>query len=289
MAGTKGKGTTCSYCNHILVEHQRITGVPKKIGCLTSPHQIDIRERILIDSEKVSKSLFSHYVQELNHKINTLSNRPGFIAPPVPGYPGFLALLTLYIFLSEKVDVAILETGVGGERDSTNVFPCPVATGITTIGLDHVNVLGHTLEEIAWHKSGIFKNGSIAATVPQEEVILEVLQRRAGEKNVAGNLQVITDQAVLEYGVKVDPDMRYQRYNAGLAIFLAETYLKSEDPGFLMTGEIARSLQDVELLGRSQVLKDGDNTWYISGAHNDISLRETVSWFKQSTRQRGQA
>jgi folylpolyglutamate synthase len=80
----------------------------------------------------------------------------------------------------------------------------------------------------------------------------------------------------------VDPDMLYQRYNAGLAIFLAEAYLKSADPHFSMTGDIARSLQDVELLGRSQVLKDGENTWFISSGHNQISLKETISWFKQS-------
>lgn len=288
VAGTKGKGTTCSYCNRILVEHQRLTGAPKKIGCLTSPHQVDVRERILINNEKISKSLFSHYVRKLDQQINTLSSQPGLITPRVPGYPGFLALLALYIFILEKVDVAILETGIGGERDSTNVFPRPIATGITTIGLDHVNVLGHTVEEIAWHKSGIFKSGSLAATVPQDEVIFEVLQRRAEERNVAGELQVVTDQAVLEFGVKVDPDMHYQRYNASLAIFLAEAYLKSEDPRFIMTGEIARSLQDVELLGKSQVLEDGDNTWFISGAHNDISLRETISWFKRPSQQRRQ-
>jgi folylpolyglutamate synthase len=73
--------------------------------------------------------------------------------PPIPGYPGFLALLALYIFLSKKVDVMILETGIGGENDSTNIFLRPVATGITAIGLDHVKTLSDTLEKIAWHKS----------------------------------------------------------------------------------------------------------------------------------------
>ncbi|KAF4637066.1 hypothetical protein G7Y89_g1009 [Cudoniella acicularis] len=285
VAGTKGKGTTCYYCNRILVEHQRIAGNPRKIGCLTSPHQVDVRERILINNEKISKHLFSYYVRELDSKIGSLSSRLDLETPRTPKYPGFLSLLAIYIFILEKVDVAILETGLGGETDSTNVFPRPIATGITSIGLDHVDILGHTVEEIAWHKAGIFKRGSLAATVPQDEAVLQVLRKRAEERNVAGELQVITDGKVLEYGVKVDPDMRYQRYNAALAIFLAEAYLKSADPQFSMTGNIARSLQDVELLGKSQVLEDRENTWFVSSGHNQISLKETISWFKQSIQQ----
>jgi folylpolyglutamate synthase len=285
VAGTKGKGTTCYYCSRILVEHQKITGNPKKVGCLTSPHKTDVRERILINNEKISKRLFSYYIQELDSKINSLTSRPDLETPLIPKYPGFLSLLAIYIFILEKVDVAILETGTGGETDSTNVFPHPVATGITSIGLDHVDVLGHTVEKIAWHKAGIFKPGSIAGTVPQDRAVLQVLRERAVERNVAGELQVITDQKVIQHGVKVDPDMRYQRHNAGLALFLAEAYLKSVDPRFSMTGDIARSLQDVELLGRSQILRDGDSTWFISSGVNEISLKEAVSWFKQSIRQ----
>ena len=280
MAGTKGKGTTCYYCNRILVEHQRITGEPKRIGCLTSPHKMDVRERILINNEKISKPLFSYYVRMLDTKIYSLSSQLDLEIPRVPGYPGFLSLLAIYIFILEKVDVAIIETGMGGETDSTNVFSHPVATGITTIGLDHVYVLGHTVEEIAWHKGGIFKSGSLAGTVPQDEAVLKVLRKRAEERHVTGGLQVITDRKVHEYGVKVDPDMSYQRSNAALAIFLAEAYLKSADPRFSMTGDLARSLQDVELLGRSQIIDDGDNTWFISSGVNEISLKAAVSWFK---------
>lgn len=239
----------------------------------------------MINNEKISMPLFSHYVRELDSKINLLSSRQDVVTPLMPKYPGFLSLLAIYIFILEKVDVAILETGVGGETDSTNVFPHPVATGITSIGLDHVNVLGHTVEEIAWHKAGIFKGGSLAGSVPQDDPVLQVLRKRAEERHVAGDLQVINDRKVLDYGVKVNPDMPYQRYNAGLAIFLAEAYLKSVDPYFSMTGDIARSLQDVELLGKCQILRDGSYTWFINAAHNNISLKETVSWFKQSIRQ----
>lgn len=241
---------------------------------------MDVRERIMINSVKISKPLFSYYVRMLDTKIHSLSSQLDLETPRLPGYPGFLSLLAIYIFILEKVDVAILETGMGGERDSTNVFPHPVATGITTIGLDHVHVLGHTVEEIAWHKGGIFKSGSLAGTVLQDKAVLKVLRKRAEETHVAGGLQIITDRNALEYGVKVDPDMPYQRSNAALAIFLAEAYLKSTDSHFSMTSDLARSLEDVELLGRSQVVEDGDITWFISSAVNEISLKAAVSWFK---------
>jgi folylpolyglutamate synthase len=287
LAGTKGKGTTCYYLNQILVEHQKITGKPKKIGCLTSPHKMEIRERYLINNEKVSKPLFSYYVRLVDSTIRSLSTQKGLQTPPSPRFPAFAFLVGMTMFYFENVDLVVLETGMGGETDSTNIFPHPVATGITSIGIDHVHVLGHTREQIAWHKAGIFKQGSPAATVEQDEVVLEVLRKRAEERHVDGKLQVITDEQVLKYGIKVDPDMSYQRSNAALGLFLAETYLKSVDPYFEMTANLARSVQDVKLLGRAEVLKDRDRTWFVNSAVNDISLKEAVSWFKGSVQRSG--
>lgn len=79
--------------------------------------------------------------------------------PPMPGYFRFITLLAFHAFLEAKVDATILEVGVGGTYDSTNVVPKPVVTGVTALGLDHVAVLGKTLKEIAWQKGGIFKAG----------------------------------------------------------------------------------------------------------------------------------
>lgn len=241
---------------------------------------MDVRERILINNEKIPKPLFSHYVWKLDSKIRSLTSQQELESPSVPGYPGFLALLAIYIFISEKVDVVVLETGIGGERDSTNIFPRPAATGITTIGLDHTNVLGNTVEQIAWHKAGIFKHGSPAFAIVQDEAVLKVLRSRAVEKQIAGELQIVTDQKALEYNVRVSPNMHYQKLNASLAISLAESYLKSEDPEFSMTGDVARGLQEAELPGRCTVTSDKDNTWFVSVAHNVVSLVETVAWFK---------
>jgi folylpolyglutamate synthase len=285
VAGSKGKGTTCYYCNHLLNTHQTLIEGHKKIGCYTSPHQVDVRERIQINNTKIPKVLFSKYVRTLHNRIQSLKLQSEIETPPVPGYPGFLALLAIYIFVSEKVDVAIVETGIGGEKDSTNVFPNPVATGITTIGLDHVPTLGSTLEEIAWQKAGIFKPGSPAIAVEQDEAVLNVLRIRAREKHAAGDLQVVFDEPLRAYGVAVYPDRSYQRKNAALAIALAECYLSKEYPDDPMTATIARSLRDVVLPGRCQVIADKNNAWFVSIAHSELSVKETVAWFKETMQQ----
>lgn len=235
----------------------------------------------MINDERIPKWLFSSYVQKLHDKIQWHIQR-GCDTPAIPSYPGFLALLAIYIFVVEKFDVVVLETGIGGEEDSTNVFRRPVATGITSIGLDHVQVLGNTVEQIAWHKAGIFKPGSPAFAVEQDEAILDVFYKRAEERQVAGGLQVVTDHRVLAHGLKLTPDMHYQRLNAALAIALVESYLKSEDPRSSITDKLASSLQNTELPGRSQVIADHDNTWFISIAHSVISLIETIAWYKRA-------
>jgi folylpolyglutamate synthase len=279
VAGTKGKGATCYFCSHLLRTYQITKGKPGKIGCLTSPHLEEVRERIQINSEPVSKTLFVRYFREVWDRVQSLASRRD-LEISVPGYPGFLALLGIYTLLREKVDVAIVETGIGGERDSTNIFLRPVATGITTIGLDHVKTLGSTIEEIAWHKAGIFKFRSPAFTVVQDNAALRVLQERARKKRICGKLQIVGEEVTRDYGITIHPDMSYQRSNVALAIMLADTYLKSIDPGFLMTRDLACSLEQVKLPGRCEIRADQDNTWLLSVAHNELSLKETVAWLK---------
>lgn len=120
--------------------------------------------------------------------------------PLKPGYFRFMTLLAFHVFLQKKVNATILEVGVGGTYDSTNLVPTPVVTGITALGLDHTTVLGKTLAEIAWHKSGIFKvalllirvpplaqcpqQGVPAFSVTQPPEGMEVIERRAKELKV---------------------------------------------------------------------------------------------------------
>lgn len=135
-----------------------------------------VRERIRINGAPLSERKFAEFFFEVwdklvNHKeVRNLLLGPSFsgkserhdqkkvpTTPDMPGYFRFITLMAFHVFLSSKVNVTVLEVGVGGTYDSTNIVPKPVVTGITALGIDHVFVLGKTLPEIAWQKGGIFK------------------------------------------------------------------------------------------------------------------------------------
>lgn len=125
--------------------------------------------------------------------------------------------------MQEKVDAAVYEVGVGGELDSTNIIVHPAATGITTLGIDHVASLGDTIDQIAWHKAGIFKPGSPAFSVRQLKEAETVLEERAKERAV--HLQWVEPVPCLRK-VNIKPAEEFQFKNAALAVSLALTLLK---------------------------------------------------------------
>jgi folylpolyglutamate synthase len=257
------------------------------VGCLTSPHLSDVRERIRLDFTPISEDLFTRYFCEVYERIHDISDQqhryPEVEIPSIPGYPGFLALLGIYTFVKEGVQIAVIETGIGGENDSTNVIDHPTVTGITTLGMDHMNVLGNSLSDIAWHKAGIFKEGAPAFTVDEQNPsALEVLQRRSQEKRISGELNIVSENLVKGYGVTVIPDRPYQRLNASLALALCEVCLKTIDSSFSMTANIARILERTQLPGRNEIYKEGQDTWLLSAAHNELSMKESSQWFKET-------
>ncbi|RKP33125.1 Mur ligase, partial [Dimargaris cristalligena] len=150
IAGTKGKGSTAKFSESILGEAGRISSKEGlKMGMYTSPHLVEVRERIRLNGRPISQVLFAKYFYECWDAI-IANYKPGDTLRP--GYFHFLTLLAFHTFLREKVDVAILEVGIGGKYDSTNLVPRPVVCGITSLGLDHQSVLGNTLAEIAAQK-----------------------------------------------------------------------------------------------------------------------------------------
>jgi folylpolyglutamate synthase len=231
--------------------------------------------------------LFARYFFEIWNQMESHYRLSSDTSPSLPGYPGFLTLLAMYILVKEEVNVAIVETGIGGENDSTNVIPSPTVVGITKIGLDHVNVLGSELDSIAWHKAGIFKQDSPAYTVAQDGVALQVLKERAREKGISGALGIVSDRLVTEYAVTVSPDLAFQRQNASLAIVLAESFLKVIRPSFKMTQGLVRSIEKTELPGRSQIISAGKLVWHISSAHNEISIGEVARWYGDAVKHSG--
>lgn len=265
---------------------------------LISPHLIAVRERIRIDSAPISEALFARYFFDVWDRLGgdeastaTVSSDATVLDGAEPGsrpaYARYLTLLSYHVFLEEGVDVAVYETGIGGEFDSTNVVERPVASGISTLGIDHVVTLGNTIEEIAWHKAGIMKTGSRAFTVEQDPRAIEALRNRADEKNVS--LTVLGLDPRLK-GVKIRPNALFQKKNASLAVALAETVLARVDASFTpdethLPREFVDGLEHVVWRGRCEVLPQGKITWHVDGAHTADSLKMASRWFAEESAQ----
>lgn len=290
VAGTKGKGSTCAFVDSILSQYQQRHGGssngPRKTGLFTSPHLMAVRERIRIDSRPISEELFAKYFFQVWDRLEESREAPAdddedtpFGSKPV--YARYLTLVSWHAFLQEGVEVAVYETGIGGEYDSTNLVEKPVASGISTLGIDHVAVLGDTVEKIAWHKAGIMKTGCPAFTIEQLPGAEQVLVDRAKEKKV--DLKVLKIDPRLE-GVRIRPNAVFQKKNATLAIALAETALKKlglvkEIPQDRLPQEFIDGLEKCVFRGRCEVKQEKNVIWHLDGAHTADSLKMSSKWF----------
>ncbi|KAK3675269.1 hypothetical protein LTR78_004779 [Recurvomyces mirabilis] len=290
VAGTKGKGSTCAFTESILRAHGKNTGRPFRTGLYTLPHLIYPEERMRLDSIPMNRSLFAKYFFELYDNTPQLHHSFDATNPdPVARGPRNLQLyflLALHIFLSEKVDVAVIETHSGGEYDATNFILAPVVTAITTLGMDHIAMLGPTIKDIAWHKSGIFKPGAVALSTEQEagEEVIVVLRERAqaiGEdvRFVGQDSRLPADASALEPAV--------QRKNASLAISVVEAWLKhsGQSSNKVLSREgIKMGIEQWSWPGRFQIVPEGRNTWFLDAAHNEMSIGIAAQWFAESSK-----
>jgi dihydrofolate synthase/folylpolyglutamate synthase len=176
VAGTNGKGSVCATLDAVL----RAKGL--RVAVYTSPHLVDFRERFLIDGVPVGPERIVQFVEKWTPEVERL------------GATFFEATtaMAFEFFAEAEVDVAVIETGLGGRLDATNVIT-PLVAGVTTIDIDHVEYLGATLEEIAFEKAGIFKRGVAAVVGDPEAVIRRALASHARERGAAP-IRVIYDE-----------------------------------------------------------------------------------------------
>ncbi|KDQ64642.1 hypothetical protein JAAARDRAFT_28281 [Jaapia argillacea MUCL 33604] len=278
VTGTKGKGSTCAFTSSIL----RSAMPHWNVGLYTSPHIVAVRERVRVNGAPLSEEDFAKYFFEVWDRLdqNDVRQHPSTSAKPM--YFRYVTLVAYHAFLSLKLDAVILEVGVGGRYDSTNIVPKPVVAGVTALGLDHTNVLGKTIAEIAWQKGGIYKEGVPALTVNQPQEGMDVLRREAA--NLKASEFVVTSLIPGLSDVKLGLSGEHQVQNATLAVYLARTFLearsvpvKSDLPKAFVEG-----LEKARWPGRCQTVADPRHTattWYLDGAHTVESLDCCVQWF----------
>uniref|UniRef100_A0A8C9SW38 Folylpolyglutamate synthase n=1 Tax=Scleropages formosus TaxID=113540 RepID=A0A8C9SW38_SCLFO len=293
VAGTKGKGSTCAFTERILRNYGFRTGF------YSSPHLVQVRERVRIDGQPIGKELFTKYFWSVYGQLDESKDAYG---GSMPSYFRFLTLLAFHVFLQEKVDVAVIEVGIGGAYDCTNIIRKPWVCGISSLGIDHTSILGDTIEKIAWQKAGILKPGVPAFTVAQPPGPMVVLRERARE--IGCPLLVCPE---LDEYESPGPPLRlglaghHQRSNATLALQLCRNWLQRRGilgmylgegplcgdlhiiltPGFHCRSARHPGLAETEWPGRSHTIRHGPLTYFLDGAHTTGSVLACVRWFRK--------
>ncbi|EAW10273.1 tetrahydrofolate synthase [Aspergillus clavatus NRRL 1] len=298
IAGTKGKGSTSAFVSSILSQYtasqspelEQSSRKLSKIGLFTSPHLRFARERITIDNTPLSEEKFAQYFFEVWDRLEESARVAGEDAASLqtkPQYFRYLTLMAFHAYLSEGVDAAVIECGIGGEYDSTNVIEQPIVSAITSLGIDHTALLGNTVDEIAWHKGGIIKSGAKAFSAPQPASAEEVLRKRAQEKGT--QLQVVPRHPDL----RADGDIKlglagdFQYTNASLATaaaaeFLSKLGIENIPADFMekpLPPKFRKGLELARLGGRCETRRERDVTWYIDGGHTLESIKLAGQWF----------
>ncbi len=282
IAGTKGKGSVAAMIAQVL------TTSGYRTGLYTSPHLLTLRERIKLDGSLISEADFANTLTEIEPFIESMKQDATF--RQLTYFEAFTVLAFAY-FRKKQVDFQVLEVGLGGRLDATNVVPDPLVCVITSISFDHMQILGNTLGEIAREKGGIIKPGCWVVLSPQPDEAASVFYNICQEKK-AKVVQVgkdvtwhklssdLSQQSLVvngrmgRYQVAIPLLGDFQLENAAVAIAALEV-LASQ--GFAVSAaDIAKGLAQVNWPGRFQIVRRNPLV-VIDGAHNVASIRRLVS------------
>lgn len=278
VTGTNGKGSTIAFMRELFVAHG------KKVGTFTSPHIISIHDRICINGQPIADEDFIRIASQVKEMEKTLLETHDQLS-----FFELLTLIALIYFKEQRVDLVLLEVGIGGLLDTTNVVTGEIAV-ITSIGLDHQETLGDSLEEIAEQKAGIFKSGKkavIAKLAPEAEF---VCQKRAKELDVdlyqagqdfalkTGNFSSsLASFSQLEIGL----EGAYQQENAALALQTFLLFMASREER--VEEELTRqALKETHWAGRLERIRP---QIYLDGAHNLPALTRLVEFIQEKIQQ----
>ena len=278
IGGTNGKGSTIAFLKNMLEK------MGLRVGVFSSPYLIHYTDQIAINGESISEARLEVLMSEYRSLLE------GEYAPTLQGTTEFEIITTIAYdyFASEQVDVAIMEVGMGGLLDSTNVCQ-PILTGITTIGLDHVALLGDTLEAIAEQKAGIIKPGvtlvtgnivpEALAVIDQIAVVKQAPSLFYGDAYQVSHHESIATGEVFDYTSSVRQGRfqtgllgLHQIENAGMALTLLDAYCQETGRELPENDLVAQALEETSWPGRLEVVSRKP-LMILDGAHNPHAIK----------------
>ena len=278
VTGTNGKGSTIAFMRELFVSHG------KKVGTFTSPHIVSIHDRICINGQPILDADFirlANQVKKMEKRLLETHDQLSFFE--------LLTLIALLYFKEQEVDLVLLEVGIGGLLDTTNVVTGEIAV-ITSIGLDHQETLGNTLEEIAEQKAGIFKSGKsavIANLAPEAQIVCQKVAEDLGvtlyqaDQDFSFKSGHFSSSLVDLYQLKLGLEGAYQEENAALALqaFLLFMNQRGEE---VNEEDIRRALKTTSWAGRLETVTEHI---YLDGAHNLPALERLVEFIQEKVQQ----
>ena len=286
IGGTNGKGSTIAFLKNMLVK------LGLRVGVFSSPYLIHYSDQISINGESISKVKLEALMADYE---NLLEGEKSAVLQGTTEFEIITALAYDY-FAAEKVDVAIMEVGMGGLLDSTNVCQ-PILTGITTIGLDHVALLGDTVEAIAEQKAGIIKQGIPLVTGRIAPEALAVIDRIAEGKDApriaygtdyqVGHQESVVTGEVFDYTSPVRQGRfqtgllgLHQIENAGMALALLDIYCQEIGQELASDDLLAQALEETRWPGRLEVLSS-EPMMILDGAHNPHAIKALLTTLQE--------
>ena len=286
ITGTNGKTSTSRMIDSLL------TAFGMKTGRFTSPHLLDVRERISLEGHPITREGFVRAWEDIEPYVGMVDERSPQEGGPRLSFFEVFTIMAYAAFADYPVDAAVVEVGMGGRWDATNVIDASVAV-ITPIALDHTKWLGSTIEEIAREKAGIIKPGQIVVIMQQEEAVLDILLEQARsvdaiarvegrdfevvdrQMGVGGQMVTIRTPSAIYEDVFVPLFGQYQAHNAAAALVAVEAFMGGRG----LDGRIVeQGLMNASSPGRMQVVRHSP-TIIVDAAHNPAgaaTLREAV-------------
>ena len=270
IAGTNGKGSTAASLASIM------TAAGLRTGLYTSPHLERPNERIRVDGEEISDADFARLYFRVHDKAQELALDKRL--PQLPSYFELLTAIGFQYFAETKVQAAVLEVGMGGRLDATNVVD-PLLSVITDISLDHMEWLGSTISAIAREKAGILRSGGTMVTLPQHPEANQVLGEVAMElrcKGVSGTLYMpaagttgVYDLEVLGERITIDSPLLGGHQHRNIALAIAAAVELASKHGFAISGaSISEGIKSTRWAGRLERIDLGGRAWILDVAHN---------------------